>query len=196
MLEGARLRATVALYRDVETDQSIRDYAPVYGDDTDPRGFKTIPVPNPASVVKTYSLDAGSRIVVNLITANHDPTAFPDPERVKLDRPLDSYIHFGWGPHQCLGKGISRTGLTAMFKQLVGLKGLHRAPGPRGQIKSMPAHMWKGQVGRKGTGLAGEREDEWNGLRVYMTADQSSYWPMPTTMKVRWTDWPEELVDL
>lgn len=28
--------------------------------------------------------------------------------------------------------------------------------------------------------------DEWTGLRVYMTPDQSAYSPVPTTMRVRW----------
>ncbi|KAF8856230.1 linoleate diol synthase [Acephala macrosclerotiorum] len=119
-------------------------------------------------------------------TASQDPTIFPSPSTVRLDRPLESYIHYGWGPHQCLGMEASRAALTAMFKSIVGLKGLRRAPGPRGCVKSMPAKLWSGQVGNAVGGDEGQDENGLEGLKVYMTADQSSFSPLPSTMRVRW----------
>ncbi|CZR65226.1 related to Linoleate diol synthase [Phialocephala subalpina] len=212
MLEGCRLRGTVAIYRDLATDQTIADYHP-HSPPSDSSN------PNPQPTTKTHVLKSGTRLLLNLSTASRDPTIFPSSSTVRLDRPLDSYIHYGWGPHQCLGMEASRAALTAMFKSIVGLKGLRRAPGSRGRVKSMPARVWNGQVGngqvgngqvgngqvgngqvgngQVGNGQVGnvvvgsghEREDrdgELEGLRVYMTADQSSYWPLPSTMKVRW----------
>lgn len=72
-----------------------------------------------------------------------------------------------------------------MFKTIVGLKGLRRAPGRRGMMKSMPAKVWTGQVGNV-TEWDEDEEEELAGLKVYMTADQSSLSPLPSTMRVRW----------
>lgn len=167
----------MALYRDVATDQTITDFAPCKPNPAVPGYLE--PLPADAPVPKTFTLKAGTRVVVDLTTASHDPAAFPDPETVKLDRPLESYVHFGWGPHQCLGKDSSRIMMTAIFKAIVGLKGLKRVAGPRGELKSFPASTWNGQVGREGN-------REWSGLRAYMTPDQKAFSPVPMTMRVRY----------
>ena len=140
-MEGCRIRTTVGLNRDSVVDTMIRD------------GNKTV------------NIKKGQRLFLDLMSASHDPTAFPDPESVKLDRPLDSYIHFGWGRHMCLGVGMSKLALTTMLKTVGKLDNLRRAPGAQGQIKKV--------VGP-------------TGLTQYMTADHSSYFAFPTTMKIRW----------
>lgn len=174
MLEGSRLRGTVALYRDVVADQTVSDYAPCKWN---PHGGvdPILADPQPRNV----ELEAGTRIVLDLTTASHDPAAFPEPETVKLDRPLESYIHYGFGPHHCLGLEMSRVVLTGIFKGIVRLPGLKRVDGPRGEMKCFPAKRWSGQAGRAG-------DKDWTGLKVYMTPDEKSYWPMPTTMRVRY----------
>ncbi len=179
MLEGCRLRLTVRVYRDLAKDQTITDYPPCIRDDSKQDSRTPIPNYDTKGSTETLTLPAGTRLLLDFTTASHDPAAFPDPEKVKLDRPIDSYMHYGWGRHQCLGLEASRVVLTAMFKSVVGLKGLRRADGPRGQLKSFPVSVWAGQTGRGGPG-------PWSGLRVYMTPDQSSYWPIPATMKIRW----------
>ncbi|CAF9935527.1 hypothetical protein IMSHALPRED_010259 [Imshaugia aleurites] len=149
-MEGTRISATVGLYRDVATTTTIPD-----GD----RQVHVIP---------------GEEIFVDCITASQDPTIFPDPGTVKLDRPMDSYIHYGQGPHQCVGYGVSKLAMMTMLKTVGKLDNLRRAPGPQGSIKK----------------IAGP-----GGVTVYMTADHSRYFPFPTTMKVRWDGdlEPEEL---
>lgn len=140
-MEGSRIRATVGLYRHVATETTIPD------------GEKSV------------QLKPGDEILLDLVTASHDASAFPDPEQVRLDRPMDSYIHYGHGPHMCLGYDISKLALTTMLKTVGKLDNLRRAPGNQGSIKKIP-----------GPG----------GLTAYMTPDQSSFFPFPTTMKVRW----------
>ena len=103
--------------------------------------------------------------MVDLVTASHDPSTFPDPESVSLKRPLDSYIHYGMGPHQCLGYDLSKLALTTMLKTVGRLENLRRAPGPQGEIKKVKVD---------------------GGFELYLTADGSSFFPFPTTMKVRW----------
>ena len=99
------------------------------------------------------------------VTASHDPKEFKHPDKVDLHRDMDSYIHYGHGPHKCLGLDISKLAMTTMLKTVGKLDNLRRAPGGQGEIKKVP-----------GPG----------GITMYMTADHSSYFPFPTTMKVRW----------
>lgn len=185
MLEGCRLRGTVAVYRDLATEQTITDYAPAIPDPAAP--FSTKPLTNPdiPSTTRTFTLPAGRRVVLDLVTAGRDPAVFPDPETVKLDRPLESYVHFGGGPHLCAGVELSRVAQTGLFKAIVGKKNLQRAPGERGLLKSLPVRVWKGQ---KGEGAIDEAAVAWTGLRVYMTPDQSGMWPVPSTMRIRWDE--------
>ena len=94
------------------------------------------------------------------VGAARNPDVFPSPDTVKTDRPLDSYIHYGEGPHACLGKDASRVAITAMMKVVGRLDNLRRAPGPQGQLKKIP---------RPG------------GFYIYMRADHGSFWPFPTS---------------
>jgi linoleate 8R-lipoxygenase / 9,12-octadecadienoate 8-hydroperoxide 8R-isomerase len=94
-----------------------------------------------------------------------DPAIFPDPRDVVLDRDMSLYVQYGIGPHQCLGYGMSKVAMTAMLKTVGQLDNLRRAPGPQGEIKK----------------VAGP-----HGFTRYMTADQSRYFPFPTSMKVQW----------
>ncbi|KAI2634752.1 linoleate diol synthase precursor [Hypomontagnella submonticulosa] len=192
LLEGIRLRGTVVVARAVSPTspaQTVADDVPCLYNPSDPSGPS--PIPNPASSRaasnRTYNLVPMQRAVIDLVTASHDATAFPDPETLRLDRPLSSYLPWGAGPHKCLGEGITRVALAAAFKVLLRLPSLRRAPGPRGECKSLEFKEWRGQAGREAVKGGG---GEWTGLRVYMTADQSSYSPVPTTMRVRW-DAPE-----
>ena len=94
------------------------------------------------------------------VGANRDPSVFPSPNEVRIDRPLESYIHYGVGPHRCLGEDASRVALTAMLKVVGRLDNLRRAVGPQGQMKKIP---------RAG------------GFYIYMTENHGSYFPFPTS---------------
>ncbi|GMF73945.1 unnamed protein product [Aspergillus oryzae] len=94
-----------------------------------------------------------------------DPTSFPEPEKVRLDRDMDLYAHFGFGPHQCLGIGLCKLALTTMLKVIGRLDNLRRAPGPQGQLKKL-----------SGPG----------GIAKYMNPNQSGFSPFPTSMKIQW----------
>lgn len=181
MLEGCRLRSMVALYRDVSTDQTLTDFNPCVFDPSDPSGVNPISNPDPEGSTKTLNLPAGTRVLCDLTTASRDAASAPNPSECDPERPFDVYMHYSWGPHKCLGLDVANVLLTAIFKTVVGLPGLRRVDGPRGMLKSVPASIWEGQVGR------GEAA-EWTGIRMYMTPDQSSFWPVPTTMRVRWDE--------
>lgn len=84
----------------------------------------------------TKTLPQGSSLFVDFITAGRDPAKFPEPEKIRLDRPEQIYIHHGWGPHQCLGRAIVTTAGAAMLKAFArSCPNVRRAPGPAGEIK-------------------------------------------------------------
>jgi len=159
-MEGARLRATVGLYR---------DYYPA-NNSTKPVNIVDTSSPNP-SPTENVTVPVGGRVLVNLIEASRDPIAFPNPLEVDITRPLDSYLHYGLGSHQCAGMDASMTAMTAMFKTVFGLKGLRRATTSwgesPGELKTLPGPF---------------------GLALYMTPDQGSVFTFPTTMKVVWDE--------
>ncbi|RDW95053.1 hypothetical protein BP5796_00816 [Coleophoma crateriformis] len=152
-MEGSRLRGAVSLYR---------DYVPATGS-------------GPAIIHdgdNTITITAGRRVLVGLIQASADPAKFPDPQEVRLGRPMSSYLHYGWGPHQCLGEDASKIAMVTMFKCVFGLKNLRRAPWGGfgedwGKLKTVQGPY---------------------GVPLYMTPDQSSLFPVPTTMKIRWDE--------
>ena len=102
----------------------------------------------------------GDKVFCSFVGANREAQLFPEPDTVRIDRPMDTYIHYGFGPHACLGQEASRTALTAMLRVVGRLDNLRRAPGPQGQLKKIP---------RPG------------GSYVYMRADHGSYFPFPTS---------------
>ncbi|KKY16707.1 putative fatty acid oxygenase [Diplodia seriata] len=144
-MEAIRLNGTFGSYREAASSTTILDGR---GDDA-----------------KRISVKPGDKVFVSFVGAAKDPVVFPDPEEVRLDRPLESYIHYGEGPHTCLGRDASRVALTAMLKTVGKLERLRRAPGPKGELKKIP---------REG------------GFYVYMREDHGSYFPFPLTMQVCW----------
>lgn len=110
-------------------------------------------------------VEPGDRIFVSSATASREEAHFPEADKVNPRRPIDSYIHYGAGPHACLGKEISQVALVELFRALFRKKGLKRATGPLGELKKVP---------RPG------------GFFVYMTEDWGGVSPFPTSMKVTW----------
>jgi hypothetical protein len=138
VMEGGRLNGETGVVREVAKDTSIPTNPPT-------------------------NLKAGDTVFVNLRAASHDPAIFPDPNKVDVTRPLDSYIHLGYGPHQCLGLPMTRITLTTMLKEVAKLKNLRPAAGPQGKIhkvsKSAPGEEYP--------------------YHAYLTEMQDMYFPFP-----------------
>ena len=141
-MEGIRLNGTSGSYRQSTVSTTIDD------------GGRPVKV------------KAGDKVFCSFVGANREAQYFPEPDTVRIDRPMDTYIHYGFGPHACLGREASGTALTAMLRVVGRLDNLRRAPGPQGQLKKIP---------RPG------------GFHVYMRADHGSYFPFPTS---EWTPHP------
>lgn len=138
-MEAIRLNGIFGSYRESRTHMTLDDYG------------------------REVNIRPGDKVFVSFVQANHDPDIFPNPNEVRLDRPMEAYIHYGVGPHTCLGKDASRVALTAMLRAVGRLDNLRRAPGAQGDLKKIP---------RAG------------GFHMYLREDWSSYFPFPMTFKL------------
>ncbi|MEU7633968.1 cytochrome P450 [Nocardia sp. NPDC049220] len=57
-------------------------------------------------------------VVLSIISANRDPEAFPDADRLDLERNPNPHIGFGHGVHHCLGAQLARMQLRVLFTML------------------------------------------------------------------------------
>lgn len=131
-----------------------------------------------ATTVKDFDRELhfvpGDRVIVNFRSASRDPAGFPNPNEVDLTRPVDSYIHLGHGPHQCLGLPMARVALTAMLKTVAKLDNLRAAdvwPGPKSQVK---------KVLKRFDAHDAEVPLDWH-FHAYLTEDWDSFFPFPTS---------------
>ncbi|KAF2808683.1 heme peroxidase [Mytilinidion resinicola] len=146
-LEGSRLYGETGVLREVAKAVEIQD-----GD-------------------RTIQLKEGDRVFVNLRSVSHDAAAFPNPEAFDPTRDIDSYVHLGSGPHECLGLPMTRVALTTMLKEVARLPGLRPALGPQGLVHKVAKEMFEGE--------------KWP-YHAYLTEKYDSYWPFPCSLKVNY----------
>jgi len=150
-----------------EALEKLRKYA-LEGFRLDPAAagaLRVVAAPN-ASIQdgkNTLTPATGSTIFADFNTAGLDPTVFPDPLEVKLDRPDDLYIHHGYGEHVCLGQKTVMIAMAVQLRAFARLKNLRRAAGPAGQLKSTTVN---------------------GAFKVFMTEDWSQWTPFPSTWKL------------
>jgi cytochrome P450 len=66
------------------------------------------------------AITAGSTILVRMDAANRDPRAFPNPNRIDLERRnLNAHLSFGWGPHYCIGNLLARTEVVIALTKVI-----------------------------------------------------------------------------
>jgi pentalenolactone synthase len=65
------------------------------------------------------TIRAGELVLLDNGAANHDPGAFPDPDRFDVTRQAAHHLTFGHGARYCLGAPLARLELQAVFAQLV-----------------------------------------------------------------------------
>jgi pentalenolactone synthase len=65
------------------------------------------------------TIHAGDLVLLDIISANHDPTVFADPEQLTITRKEAAHLSFGFGPHYCVGAQLARIQLQTVFTQLI-----------------------------------------------------------------------------
>jgi len=76
-------------------------------------------VVNRSHELRGKQINEGDRIFVMLNAANRDPEAFPDPDRLDLDRDGVPHLAFGFGMHICLGFPLARLEGQVAFPALL-----------------------------------------------------------------------------
>ncbi len=114
------------------------------------------------------TIPAGTVLAVGTASAMFDPGLMPDPDRFNPTRPPSSYLHFGLGHHECLGRHVSRVAIPEAVRQLLRLPGIRPASEGPGRIDfaggPFPAHyrvLWdSGRAGQEAAvcGARPERE--------------------------------------
>ena len=61
----------------------------------------------------------GDWIMINYVSANHDPAQFADPRRFDAARSPNRHLAFGAGAHQCLGLHLARLEMRLLFEALL-----------------------------------------------------------------------------
>ena len=83
---------------------------------------------------KGCKIRAEEMVWLALLSANHDPDAFDDPDQVILDRQPNRHITFGVGIHRCLGSNLARMEMDVAIGEF-----LRRLPpfrlDPQGEIE-------------------------------------------------------------
>ncbi|CAN5618407.1 cytochrome P450 [soil metagenome] len=77
---------------------------------------------------------SGSTVMIGTYSAMFDPEGFPEPDRFRIDRDIRSYLHFGWGLHQCFGLAINTVQIPEILGALLRLPRLRRASGRAGRV--------------------------------------------------------------
>ena len=114
----------------------------------------------------------GDSIYTDFIAAGLDPKTFPNPKEIQLDRDRNLYIHHGYGPHKCVGRPITEISMASQLRVFAKLKGLKRAPGEQGHLKStIPAP----------DPVSSHPQPNPGAIEVYMKEDWSDWWPFPTS---------------
>ncbi|MFD0593911.1 cytochrome P450 [Catellatospora coxensis] len=90
------------------------------------------------------TVPAGAVVMVSLLSANHDPQAFADPERFDPARADNQHLAFGHGIHYCLGAPLARLEGEIAFNGLLDRFPKLRATQPLDELIWRPGALLRG----------------------------------------------------
>ncbi|MFG1236392.1 cytochrome P450 [Xanthobacter autotrophicus DSM 597] len=64
-------------------------------------------------------LGKGTVVLPLSLSAMFDPDFVPEPDAFKPDRPFHTYLHFGYGHHECLGRYVGGTMIPEIVKRVL-----------------------------------------------------------------------------
>jgi cytochrome P450 len=68
---------------------------------------------------KGCPMHEGDRVLMNFPAANRDPEAFPDADKVLIDRAVNRHVAFGAGIHRCAGSNLARMELRVAIEEFI-----------------------------------------------------------------------------
>jgi cytochrome P450 len=87
-----------------------------------------------AAATDAVPVKQGTVVAACIGSAMFDAAKFPDPDKFLPGRPFDSYLHFGYGHHECLGKYVGIVAIPEAVRQVLLVPGIHLLPGTEGAI--------------------------------------------------------------
>lgn len=69
--------------------------------------------------VSGVTLRPGEKVMLMWGAGNHDERQFPDPDQIKLDRPSNRHLAFGYGSHRCLGAPLARLQMRVVLEEVL-----------------------------------------------------------------------------
>jgi cytochrome P450 len=84
---------------------------------------------------RAKTIPKGAQVCVVLRSAMMDGRRVPRPRDFRTDRPASSYMHFGYGVHECFGVYMNQYLVPAICKVLLAKKNLRRAAGADGRLQ-------------------------------------------------------------
>jgi cytochrome P450 len=69
------------------------------------------------TVISGCPVKPGNMVLLSFPAANRDPAAFPDADKVIIDRKENRHAAFGLGIHRCVGSNLARMEMTVAIEQ-------------------------------------------------------------------------------
>ncbi len=69
--------------------------------------------------IRKTKVTQGQKLLLMTSAAMFDTAAFPDPRKMLADRPMSSYLHFGFGIHACSGRALSELIMPVLIGKLL-----------------------------------------------------------------------------
>jgi pentalenolactone synthase len=92
------------------------------------------------------AIRAGEAVLLMSSAANHDPAAFPDPDRFDPQRTGPAHLTFGLGPRFCLGANLARVELEVACAALLRRFPTLRLAEPVADLELSTTHLFEGLV--------------------------------------------------
>ena len=84
------------------------------------------------------SIPKGTAVLCSIASANRDPDAYEDPDRLWLKRPMRPLLSFGFGPHMCMGMHMALAEMEVALDAMLDLPNLRFDPAyPHPEIRGL-----------------------------------------------------------
>jgi cytochrome P450 len=87
-----------------------------------------------AGTPRETAVPAGTPVLAAVASAMFDETAVPEPDRFRTDRPPRTHLHFGHGPHACVGVHPGAAVISETVRRLLRRPGLRLLDPPDGAV--------------------------------------------------------------
>jgi len=92
-----------------------------------------------AGTPRATLVPAGTLVFACVASAMFDADAVPEPDAFRADRPSHTGLHFGYGPHLCLGRHLGAAIVPEVVRRVLLRAGAFPLPRGKGRVRS-PEH--------------------------------------------------------